>query len=190
MKYLNDIVCELNEELSKLLPTNSKLAPIATQMVRTGVKSSKVFPSYVDDHGEARYVGAEDDFDVIIYHRALQLLPGKIISSWGDGKAFEVLQAKMTMVVFGRRNILKMAGDDMAMRLVTGFPTKASPALINKLNFRSVEFKPTDSNINSLQVFSEEYPDSELFLKPEQFLIRINYTIESVFLKGCFNPCE
>lgn len=188
MRYLNDIVCEINDELRRVMPSNSKFAPIATQMMRKG-NNGKIFPSYVDNYGEGKYVGPEDDYDAIVYHRVNSLVPGRILSTWGDGKSLEAIAAKMQLVAFGRRDKIKMSGDEMALKILASIPPKVSSPLISKLNFRSVEVKTADSNINSLQVFQEEFPDSGFFLKPEQFLIRINYTIESVFLKGCFKTC-
>lgn len=185
MRYLNDIACDINEVLRASLPNNTRLVGI-TSPARRG---KDLFPAYVDNYGEMKYVGAEDDHDITIYHKVNTVRFGKFGTAWGDGKQFEKHTAQMAMVVFGRRDKLLMTADELALMIQSVFPAKASKATLTTLNFKSVEVNPTDVNINSLQVFAEEYPNQEYFLKPEQFLFRFNYLIESIFLKGCFKTC-
>jgi hypothetical protein len=69
-------------------------------------------------------------------------------------------------------------------------PVAASKQLLKDLTFRAANINVKDINLNDMQVFMEEFQNMPFFLKPEQFLFKINYTIESAFLKKCFKKGE
>lgn len=186
MRYLNDIACSINDGLSANLPYHKLLAGVTNSAKR----GKDLFPAYVDNHGEMRYLGPDDDQDIIIYHKVNTIRFGKTGTAWGNGKQLEQHVAQMSMIVFGRRDKILMTADELAVMVQSVFPERLTNEALSNLNFKSVSFKATDVNINSLQVFAEEFPSTEYFLKPEQFLFRFNYLIESIFLKGCFKTCE
>lgn len=198
MPYLAAIVAEINRELEANLLCDDifrdrQAHGICQGMVRrkSDGEGVEVLPSYVNNEGEAKYVGPDDDYSLIIYHRVNSITVGKAanIRPFGDDRPADANVARMSLVVFGRRDVLQLSSDALAILLQAAMPDAASDALRKELQFVAANINVSDINLNDLQVFREEYQGIEFFLKPEQFLFKVNYTVESAFLKGCFKKC-
>jgi len=193
MPYLKKIVAFINDHLPDVLPSaNVKIVGIAQQLPRLNGEKIELLPSFVDDNGEGQYVGPDDDFDVIIYHRVngINVGKGNIKDSFGDANLYDTNVARMSMVVFGKRDLLKMSNDDLAIYLQAAMPEAATKEMLKQMSFRAANINAKDINLNDMQVFMEEFQNMQFFLKPDQFLFKLNYTIESAFLKKCFKKCE
>jgi hypothetical protein len=193
MSYLQKIVNEINQAVVPAGVNHS--VGIAQPLPRKSDEGNSIqlLPAYVDENGEAHYVGADDDYDTIFYHKLNRIVAGKssINKGYGDAKPLDVHQALMSMVVFAQRNRIKKTSDELALELHMKFPEEASKLLQQQWQIKQNAIRVTDINLNTLQVFQEEYQNVGFFLKPEQFLIKVNYTIESAILKKCFiNPCS
>ena len=197
MPYLKKIVDFINTELSNsLLNTrrfqDKKIIGIAQAMPRKEKNDIQLLPSYVDNNGEGQYVGVDDDYSLIIYHKVNSVTVGKTASGgrYGDGTGYDAHVAKMSMVVFGRRDRLELTNDELAIYLQANVPDAVDAPLLKALQFKVANININDIVLNDLQVFQEEYQGFTYFLKPEQFLFKLNYSIESAFLKKCFANCS
>ncbi len=197
MPYLKHIVKYINEELIKGLfhePCfdNKKIICIAQSLPRRNGDNIELVPSYVNEKGEAQYVGPEDDYDLIFYHRINGITVGKAgnFKGYGDDRQVDANIARISMVVFGRRDKLKLTNDELAIHIQANIPEAATKDLLGQLQFFAGNINITDIILNDLQVFNEEFQGFTFFLKPEQFLFKVNYTIESAFLKKCFKKCN
>lgn len=193
MAFLKTIVQFINTQLNTALLSDAKysnksIIEIAQSLPRDAEKGLQLLPSYVDNNGEAVYVGPDDDFDYIGYHRVNNWTPAKsaTLKAFGDAKSVDVNLVRMSYVVFGRRDKLQLSNDELAFYLQMAFPEALDKSLITSLQLKACNINITDIILNDLQVFQEEFQGIEFFLKPEQFLFKINYTIESAFLKKCF----
>lgn len=193
MPYLKYIVNYINQTLDQQLLnddcfSNKKVIGLAQSLPKTNGDKIQLLPSYVDNDGEAQYVGPEDDYDLIIYHRINSIPIGKAtnLRAYGDTRQLDANVAKVALVVFGRRDKLKLTNDELAILLQAAMPEAATKELLTELQFTSTNINLTEIVLNDLQVFQEEFQNVEYFLKPEQFLFKINYQIESAFLKECF----
>ena len=191
MGYLQTIVNYINDAIAGLCD-NKKIIGIAQGMPRTNGDKIEIFPSYVNDDGEGVYVGPDDDFDLITYHKVNSIIAskGRLKSSYGDDGLHDVHSARISLVVFGRRDKLRMSNDEVAVQIHSLFPEAATKEMIKSMQLRAANINVKDINLNDMQVFAEEYQNVPFFLKPEQFLFKLNYNIESAFLKRCFtNKC-
>lgn len=193
MAYLKKIVKYINDGIKGCLPEcKSLVVDIAEQMVRPAADGKlEIFPSYVNENGEGVYVGPDDDYDVIIYHRinSIQTGRGRVQESFGDDNLKDTHVVRIGMVVFGMRDSLKLSNDEMAVLLHANFPDAVTKEMLKELSFSASNINVKDINLNDMQVFMEEFQNVQFFLKPEQFLLKMNYTIESAFLKRCFKKC-
>jgi hypothetical protein len=194
MPYLKTIVKYINEALQeKVLSRDTfcrqKVVGIAQSMVRFNGENKELLPSYVCEKGEAHYLGPDDDFDIIIYHRvnSLAVQKGIINKGFGDSKGYDVNTARMSLVVFGRRDKLRLTNDELAIYLQSAIPEAASSDLMDSLQLKACNINVNDIILNDLQVFNEEFQNIDYFLAPEQFLFKINYSNDSAFLKECYN---
>lgn len=142
-------------------------------------RSGKLMPAEINENGECTYVGPDDLNDASIYHRldSMTLIPA-------DRKSFQknnTYKVVMSMYVFARRDKICQSADELALSIQLNMPDSVSlPENIKKVSINIVSV-----NLNSLQVFRDEFVGYDYFLKPEQFLIKVNYQIESILLK-CF----
>jgi len=178
--------------LSRKCFASRKMIGIAQTMPRiTSGGVIELLPCYVDNNGNIEYVGPEDYEDLIIYHRVNSIVNGKAnLPSFGDIHQTDAHIASMSMVVFGRRDHLKLSNDELSIIIQAGMPEAATRQLIQAMNFMACNINVKDIILNDLLVFREEYENIVYFLKPEQFLFKVNYTIESAFLKKCFINCN
>jgi hypothetical protein len=192
MPYLKPIAAYINAALEDLVfdddvYANRQVNGIAQSLPRSKGERLEVLPSVVDHAGEARYLGPDDDFDLMTYHRVNGIAVTKGTGKgFGDDRAADVDVARLSLVVFGRREQLQQSNDELAVLIRAAFPETADRPLRELLKFYACNININDIILNDLQVFAEEYRGIEYFLKPDQFLFKINYTIESAFLKKCF----
>lgn len=195
MTYLNTIVKFINTSLENGLLKkqpfqNRSVIEVAESFARIENNITQLLPGFVDDNGEIKYVGPDDEYSVIIYHKINTVGFGKIVKQgYGDSTGVNTNLARMSMVVFGKRNELKLTNAEMALKLQAIFPESADKNLLQQLQFKKCSITTNDVVLNNLQVFQEEYQGVGYFLKPEQFLLKLNYQIESAFLKECFTTC-
>lgn len=194
MSYLATIIDYINDQLVTEVLSNAKyenkqINGLCQLLPRAlGNDKIEIIPSYVSESGEAVYVGPDDDYSLMIYHRVNTITVGKAnLSTYGDNRQMDANIARMSMVVFGVRNELQMTNDELAVIIQASTPQAATREVLTTLDFRACNININEIILNDMQVFSEEYQNSvSFFLKPEQFLFKINYSIESTFLKGCF----
>lgn len=197
MPYLKYIVNYINEELGKNLLqdkcfSNRQVIGICQSLARKEEQALQLFPSYVDNDGEAQYVGPDSDFDLIIYHRVNIITISKApnLRAFGDTRQNDANTARMSLVVFGVREKLQLTNDELAILMQASFPEAVTDKLRKELQFQSCNINLSDIVLNDMQVFEEEFKNVQFFLKPDQFLFKVNYTIESAFLKECFKKCN
>ncbi len=196
MPYLKNIVNFINISLQSTVLKdkrfqNSKVVGITQSIVRKKGDAFEYVPSYIDDKGEIKYIGVDDSFDIMIYHKVntISVSKANVNKGYGDNTAYDANVARMSMIVFGQRNKLMLSNDDLSIYLQSSMPEAVSKKLLNELQFKAANINISDIVLNDQQVFQEEYQGFPFFLKPEQYLFKINYTIESAFLKKCFNTC-
>jgi hypothetical protein len=192
MPYLKHMVGFINTTLEESLLQDAcfdnrkviGLAQIIPRQTREGVQ---LFPSYINNDGEGCDVTPDDSYDLIIYHRVNGILVSKSqMQSFGDDRKADVNTARMCLVAFGRRDRLRMTNDELAILLQASMPDALPKQLQQDLQFNTGLISINDIILNDPQAFQEEFPSMDYFLKPDQFLLKINYSIESSFLKGCF----
>lgn len=192
MPYIKYIAEYINNELDAFLKQfgSKKIVAIAQSLPRQTNAGLELLPSYVDEDGEAQYVGPDDEFDYIGYHRVNSVTVGKAnLNKYGDARGINANVVKMSYVVFGRRDQLKLTNDELSFYLQINFPEAADSNMLKQLQLRACNINITDIILNDLQVFTEEFQRIDFFLKPEQYLLKVNYTIESAFDRRCFNIC-
>lgn len=187
MKGFNLITHHINDYLAKHVFSCSKvfegtkLNEVAENAHREGMTGS--FPVIFDDRGSARYIGIDEDFPAIIYHRITAINFTPATSSYGD-RAAQVTTASMRLVMYFDRRRINMSADEMVLFLHANFPRQ-----LKIPKFGTVVVTIQNATPNNLQAFGNEYPGVTYFLKPEFSLINLNYTIESDVDPRCFKDC-
>lgn len=161
---------------------------IAVDVSRVNNDDTKIIMPAVIIEGEPKYVGIDDTYPIIIYHRILSSSYSPLVGSVGDGNKDMRQVTTVKMVVYGKRSALRLNIDELEGILVSGFPDSIPAALVAPLKLQYITVGLQRSNLNSLEVFAQEYKGVEVFIGAEDLLFSIEYQIESRFRKGCF-PC-
>lgn len=180
MPSIHDIALLLNESLGNLF-SSKRLSGSALHGIAESVKRSQETLPEINE----KYVGIDDIHPVIIYHR-LNDMRSSIKPKTGYGRAvgdFSNVYG-LSMVVFLDRKKTGLYPDELLLLIQANFPEKLSlqPYKQVSVSFGSVV-------LNSAQVYSQEYTSDTYRLKSDQYLFKINYSIEAVFSKDCFNKC-
>lgn len=152
---------------------------------KVGEDKFSFLPCILSDNGEAQYIGPEDYFDIIIYHRVLSMVPVLKPTQYGRSNNLYSTRMTMTMVVFIDMTKIGKLPHNLASEIILQMPKSFI------FNSQSTNITVVQINTNSLQVFQEEFNGSTpYFLRPEQSIFRINYQIEGNLNAGCLNSCK
>lgn len=180
---INPIINKINEQLSKVF--EGKIYGLAQSVIRIIGNEAEIIPALVDYEGEGKYVGLDDTYPVIIYHKLNSLKTENAkYKGYGDDNADQVNTYDNSLIVYYDRKKLKKLPDEMYLKIQISVQEnlKIDP-------FKTVSIKFNNVILNSAQVFANEYRGTAYKLAPEKNLIAINYTVESTFKKGCFDKC-
>lgn len=177
---LNSFISAINEKLSSLIP-GIKVYGI-TQSVQRG---SETIPATVNKDGECRYVGLDDTYPAIIYHKNTAITTVRSARQGrGDEYSDLINTYSLSMIVYLDHKRSCLLPDEMFLFLQANFPDaiKEDPFSLIRVNITSVI-------LNSAQVLKTEYEGIELKIPPEKSLFQVNYNIETTFRKKCFEKC-
>lgn len=169
MTGINTIVQEINEQLKGL-------GGVWNGMAVTLERDGKRLPVIKEKH-----IGVDDKHKLVAWHKLGNVATRRINNGYGAGLGDQVNSFSNSMVVFINN---KLNPDEV----FTVIQARLSDTLAVE-PFRRVTLSVTGGNLDSEQVFQQEYTGGTYRLKPEQYLIRINYTVEAQFTKGCFSQC-
>lgn len=132
---------------------------------------------------EYNYIGLDDTYPIIIYHKHLQ-------TTYVDLELNERKETnKMQLIVFGRLDALNLDAETLGAFVVTGFPSTIKkndysnlPIVINSVTL-------TDAQPDAQGVFAKEYRNTAYQLGPQHALMQFGYTIESTYNRKCFDIC-
>jgi len=190
MQYLDNITNKIDEVLKGQLPFLSESKQVQNMGIVQLVRRQKdnketVWPGKLVA-GNYEYAGVDDDFKIITYHRVLSLKPSSVPNSgYGDSRGKNKNTVSMSFVLFADRELVAVTADVLALQI-----QGVLPEMLTVENFSSTLINLNDIVLNEKQVFDEEYKNVTYFIGPEHIFLKINYTIESTFQKGCFNRCD
>lgn len=176
MYSIRDIVIELNQSFT-WLPSGSEVNGVAELLLRDDVTIPVI---------NERYVGIDDVYPVRIYHR-LNSMTSAIKPGTGTGRSTgdQANTYQLSMVVFLDKPKAKMFPDELLLLAQANLPER-----LTMESYKSIVTAFNGAALDSLLVYKQEYVSSDTYkLKEDQFLFKINYSIETTFSKGCFKTC-
>lgn len=169
MTGINTIVQAINDQLKELGGVWSGVATTLT-------KNDSKLPVIAEKH-----VGIDDKHNIVAWHKTGTVSSVRAANGYGANLGDQVNTFTNALIVFINT---KHTPDEV----FTVIQARLSDTLTVE-NFRRVTINITGGNLDSEQVFNQEYAGGSYRLKPEQYLLRINYTVEARFAKGCFSQC-
>lgn len=175
MKSIRDIISSLNETIE--LPKGSEVNGVAELVT----KDDSTMPEI-----NGRYAGIDDTFPIRIYHRILSM-SSKVDTKGGYGNASgDVVNTySLAMVVFLQHERAGKYPDELILQIQANMPD-----IIKMPLYKNIRVTFTGAALDSQSNWTQEYKTGSNYrLKSDQFLFKINYSIETTFSKGCFKEC-
>lgn len=190
MVSVHAIVEEINNAVKGFLTgpsyQMSSLNGIAYTMLK---EKDNSLPAVVDNEGEARYVGIDDKYNLMIYHRIMTTAPSKKTSQYGDANTRTNITNRMSMVVFANRQKLKLTQEVLANYIVASLPTNIDKSILSQESLNNCTIDVLEINFNSSALYKREYLKDSV-LKPHQMLFEISYQIVYGFDSSCIKTCK
>lgn len=175
MYSIRDIISSLNETIE--LPKGSEVNGVAELVPR----DDQTIPEI-----DGKFVGVDDVYPVRIYHRLLSVA-SKIDTKKGYGNDVGGITNtySIAMVVFLQHERAKLYPDELLLFIQSRMPDR-----LKGQPYNDIRITFTGAQLDSQASWTQEYRSgTEYKLKSDQFLFKINYSIETTFSKGCFKEC-
>lgn len=183
---VTSFIQEINKHLTPSFKkwTGTKLYGYTQLMLKKRGNEYDLLPAEVDKKGEGTYVGPDDTSPISLYHKLNNLNSSVRSNGTGDSLGDQVNLYQNSMVVFVDRTKTGLLPDELLLHIQANFPEK-----LRIQPYKNITIKFTGVLLNSRAVFERDFQGSTFKLPNEKTLFEINYTIESMFDKNCFNNC-
>lgn len=180
MPYFREIVTRVNNRIKDTLGVFSGgvYDGIAYKVTTEG----RELPA-VDNKGELKYTGIDDNYPFVLYHRILS-------NTYEIDKQFEFWTnstTRMTLVVYAKRSIVKLAPYEFAEAIGGNIPRTVSTTGLDGMS--NILLEVNSINLNPKEVFNQEYNGVEFQLAADEIFFSIQYTIKTTFRKDCITDC-
>lgn len=147
-------------------------------------EGEKTFPAEVDDKGEGKYVGVDDNSPIILYHKCDDVKSNTVTKGGYGEQSFQSNTYNLKLIVYFDRRRVNLSPDELMLYIQSNFPDnlKSQPYISNYVRFAGVI-------LNTKAVFNDEYKGIEFSIPLHCSMFQIGYTIESKFVKNCFAKC-
>lgn len=164
------------------------LATLATYREGDTVKTAPV----VVENNEPRFVGLDDSFPAIIYHRLQTLSYSQINNASQFGRGVNKMEqtADVLLVVYGRYAPLRITSEQFEALIASGFPDIVDSVELEPYKLDSMLVTLQSSNMLAQQVFAGEYGALPNQVGAEDILFAVRYRITTQFRKNCFSICD
>lgn len=181
---VRDILKILNTEL-KGLTSDESIYGLTQSILRIQGLEREILPCVVSEDGEGKYVGLDDVKSVIIYHKLNSSSTRYLTNGKGDNPGDIVNTYAMSLLIYWDRKRLNKYPDEMLQVIQARIPV----LILDMPNTKSVRTQIGNSNFNSLQVYGQEYQETNPKLPANINLMQVNYTIEITFNPACIESC-
>lgn len=149
-------------------------------------------PSIIDNNGEGTSVDYDDTYPIQFYHRIISPLQYVDMSGEGFGNPNSSNKeiADMVLICMGDRSKVGAYNEDICAAIVNDLTRELSPTQLSVLGLQSATIEVTDTNLNPIEVFEQEYNGVDFSLAPENFMIAIKYKLTTMYGKNCFTLCN
>ncbi len=198
MSFLNQIIKFIDEQLKAGSLNKQKLQPAIfhglSSIVQRSIKGSKdvnkleALPATAEADGKINFITPDSKLAIQTYHKLISKAYSYEKKSFGDDNFIKSV-TEVAMLVITNGKITGKTKDVLEPLFIFGMPQKISRELLADLKINNCTITPIASNMDALQVFKQEYPQSALFLTEQMSMFLIRYKIELVFSQHCIDKC-
>lgn len=195
MPFLKEQVNIINTHLrTRSLKDNrfqgGRFISLARLAIRQGTDKQITQPVEMNNNYEAAWVGIDDTYPLIVYHRKLGSAYTTIKQAqFGRGNSTVQETSDMLMIVYGKWEKIKITSEQLEAQIVASFPDNINPVEFAGLGLSLMQVNLSTSSSDSEVVFANEYRNVDFKLAPEDILISVRYNIVTQFNKNCYDFC-
>jgi len=197
MPFIDLLVGLINTNLQQKTLTDKRFAKgdyngIAMNVYRDrpgGQQGKQSLPCIYLEGQDAKYVGVDDSFPIIIYHKLLRNTTQPAKTQFGDGNKTIKATTLLNMLVYADRARIRLSPEDLEALVLSGLVDEVPKADYPANGFSTIVVYHMETNFNAQGIFAQEYQNVDFFLKPESILFQITYRIESQYRKDCLAIC-
>ena len=197
MPFLNQITSFINDTLKANSLNKKKLQPALFFGLSSTIAKAKgskeglkleILPAVIKPDGSVIQIVPDSKTAIQIYHKLISKAYSNEKKSYGDEYDIKSV-CEILMVVIINSKLTGSAKDVLEPVVLFGIPQRLSPALLSDLKISKCLITPVSSNMDPLQVFRGEYPQSDYFLSEQMSMFSIRYKIETTFSRACVDHC-
>lgn len=198
MPFLKDVAAFINNalqtgSLNKAALQPAKYFELSTQLPRTKPGAGKkqtieIVPAIITAAGISTVLVPESKTALQIYHRQLANVYSYEKKSHGNGHDVNQV-SELTMVVISNSKLTKATKDALEAAIILGFPQHLSEPKRRELKLLKCLITPLGSNMDHVQVFRQEFPQSDYFLTEHVTMFSIKYRVAMTFDQSCADSC-
>ncbi len=149
-------------------------------------------PAIFDNNGEGTSVDYDDTYPIQFYHRMVSPLKYLDMSQdgFGNPNSSNKEVAEMVLICMGSRTRVEAYNEDICAAIVNDLTRELTPTQLTTLLLQSATIEVGEVNLDSKQVFEQEYNGVDFGLAPEDFMLSIRYNITTMYGKSCFTLCN
>ncbi len=186
-KHINDTLKEGALKQEKLQP--AKFFELTTTVVRKKEPNRiELLPAIITPEGKATPITADSKVAIQLYHKLLTNTYSYEKKGYGDGYVIKSV-SEIAMVVFTNSKLTGVSKDKLEPVVLFGMPQQLLPVQKAELGIDSCLITPVSSNMDHVQVFRQEYPNSDYFLNEQVSMFLIRYRVEMKFDRKCVDTC-
>ncbi len=170
----------------------AKYSGISMLVSRETMDGEDQIPGLLDSKGEVFYVGPDDVYNLVVYHRMLNTTILPLVDNEKESYGDQVLmgtRTNMKMIVWGKTDSLDRTQERVLGDVVASLPDIADYSFISKYKgLKKIIFSASFADNDSDKVWAGEGGKNG---KPKttMLLFSINYTIDTEFDKNCYDLC-
>jgi len=198
MPFLDQITQFINGELKAGSLKNKKLQPAKffgiASIVHRSVNGTKdpnkieAIPGIISAAGSITPLTPDDKTAIQVYHKLISNVYSLEKKGFGDRHDLKSV-SELAMLVFTNSKLTGKVKESLEPLFVFGMPQKLSTALLADLKINNCLITILSSNMDQLQVFRQEFPQSAYFLNDQMGMFLIRYKIEMTFNQVCVDQC-
>lgn len=187
---INDVTLSINENLKDVFSKYPGIVfhGIAETVLKKQGTVEMYMPALFLDSGDYQYVGIDNTFTMIGYHKLNRLSTSfqlNSVKSYGRKEGIYTNNYSLSLFLYYDRKKIKLFPDEVYLKIIS--------ALQNGMKikgFNSVIARINEVILNSQQVFQKEYKGVDFKLPVEKSILEIGYTVEGTFDKDCLDNCR
>ena len=96
----------------------------------------------------------------------------------------------MALIAIGSRKLIRLTPEELEAMIVAAMPSTIKKSTLVPYKLNSCQVTPTNSVVDPVTVYLQEYKRETYELPPNALMIRVNYNINSAYNTACFNLCD